>query len=389
MIKLLSHLFIKNADNTADPKVRQAYGVLCGAVGIFLNILLFLGKYIAGVLTASIAITADAFNNLSDAGSSLITLLGFKLSGQAPDPHHPYGHGRLEYVSGLIVSMIILLLGFELARSSVAKIISPELSDFNLVSVLILVAAILVKGYMALYNRRISQKIDSAAMNATATDSLSDMAATSAVLLATLASHFFGWKIDGWCGLLVSLFILYSGFNAARDTINPLLGQPASPEMVKDISDIVLSAPLVSGIHDLIIHDYGPGRKMISLHAEVPANCDILAAHDIIDNIEVELQKRLGCEAVIHMDPIAVDDEEVMGLRRRIAALGHEINPDISIHDFRMVSGETHTNLIFDAVVPYQLKLTDQEVLQQFQEKITAALGEHYRCVIKIDKPLT
>ena len=389
MIQLLARLFIKDHNDTSNPRVRQAYGILCGIAGIFFNLLLFAGKYLAGTLSASIAITADAFNNLSDAGSSLITLLGFKLAGQAPDHQHPYGHGRMEYISGLIVSLIILLLGFELARSSVEKILHPETAAWDPLSLIILVASILVKGYMAFYNRRIAARIDSAAMRATATDSLSDMIATFAVLLATLAGHFFHWQIDGWCGLLVSLFILFSGFGAARDTISPLLGQPPSPETVQAISDIVLRAPLVEGMHDLVIHDYGPGRKMISLHAEVPADCDILAAHDVIDNIENQLKSSLGFDAVIHMDPIDVDDENVQALHRQLIAIAHDIGSEISLHDFRLVSGATHTNLIFDAVVPYRFALSDQEVKQVFQDKVRTVLGPQYYCVIKIDKPFS
>ncbi len=387
MIELLSRLFIKNRNHVTDPKVRQSYGMLCGTLGIILNILMFSGKYIAGVLTASIAITADAFNNLSDAGSSIITLFGFKLAGQAPDPDHPYGHGRMEYISGFIVSAIILLLGFEMGRSSIEKIIMPEPTDFNIVSTLILITAILIKGYMGLYNRRIAQKIDSAAMKATAADCIGDMVSTTAVLLATLAGHFFHWQIDGWCGLLVSLFLLYSGYNAAKDTLNPLLGQPATSEFVHQIEDIVLADPTIAGIHDLIVHDYGPGRKMISLHAEVPMHCDILAAHDIIDNLEKELQSALGCTAVIHMDPIATDDAETLRLHNIVADLAKELDASATIHDFRMVRGNTHTNLIFDVVLPFRFKYSDKEAKSLLQEKVRTTIGENYYIVVNVDKP--
>jgi cation diffusion facilitator family transporter len=387
MIRFLAHFFIKNPDNTSDPQVRQAYGILCGTVGILLNLLLFGGKYLAGVLTASIAITADAFNNLSDAGSSLITLLGFHLAGQKPDPHHPYGHGRLEYVSGLIVAMMIILVGFELLRSSFEKILNPEEAVMNPVSLGILIAAILIKGYMAFYNRRIGKTIDSAAMKATAADSLSDMLATFAVLVSTLLGYFFQWKIDGWCGLLVSLMILYSGYTAAKDTINPLLGESASTERIQAISEIVLRSPLISGLHDLIIHDYGPGRQMISLHAEVPSDCDIMKAHEEIDRVEDELRATLGCDAVIHMDPIATHDPKTVALRAETAQLARTVHPDITIHDFRTVHGETRTNLIFDAVIPYELPMTDDEIRQRLADTITAELGSTYHCIIHIDKP--
>lgn len=384
MLTLLAKLFIKDRENTTSPATRQAYGMLCGLLGIFLNLLLFAGKILAGTLTASVAITADAFNNLSDAGSSLITLIGFKMAGQKPDLDHPFGHGRIEYISGLIVSALILLMGFELAKTSVEKIIHPEAAELTTLSALILLLAILVKGYMALYNRRTAAKIDSAAMRATATDSLSDMVSTSVVLICSVISHFTGLALDGWCGLLVSGFILFSGYSAAKDTVNPLLGQAPDPAFIRQIQSIVMEAPIITGIHDLIIHDYGPGRQMISLHAEIPMHVDILKAHDMIDNIEVNLKQQLGCDAVIHMDPIATDDALTNELRMKISAFAHEISSEISIHDFRMVIGETHTNLIFDAVLPYQFSA--DEVKQQLTQKISELPGD-YRAVINIDRP--
>ena len=284
MISLLAKKFIKNREDVTSPAVRQAYGMLCGIVGIGFNVLLFALKLIAGTLSGSIAITADAFNNLSDAGASIVTLLGFKLAGQKPDPEHPFGHGRLEYISGLIVSMVILLMGIELAKSAVEKILHPEAVEFTLLTGGILLASILVKLYMYLYNRAVGKKIGSAAMEATAMDSLSDCAATAAVLAATLIGHFTSLQIDGWCGIVVAALVLWAGIQAARDTISPLLGQPPAPEFVQRIEEIVLSSPVVQGIHDLIVHDYGPGRVMISLHAEVPAHGDIMALHDEIEH---------------------------------------------------------------------------------------------------------
>ena len=385
MLQLLAKCLIKNRDDVNSPAVRKAYGVLCGAVGIALNILLFAGKFFAGSLSGSIAITADAFNNLSDAGSSVVTMLGFQLAGQKPDRDHPFGHGRIEYLSGLAVAMLILLMGFELAKSSVEKILRPEAVDFSLLSLGILAVSICVKLYMYLYNRVIGKKINSAAMAATAADSLSDSVATTAVLIAALVGRFTGLQIDGWVGALVALFILKSGFDAAKDTISPLLGQPPAPEFVKRIEELVLAHPAVCGIHDLVVHDYGPGRCMISLHAEVPANENILELHDEIDNIETELTRKLNCDAVIHMDPVVMDDGVTQETRKRVEMLVHAIDDQISIHDFRMVTGPTHTNLIFDAAVPFHFRLSDKEVAGKIREAVRALNGNYF-AVVKVEK---
>ena len=387
MISFLSSVFIPNRDQWNDPEVRRQYGVLCGAAGIFLNILLFAGKLAAGVLSASVAIVADALNNLSDAGSSLITLIGFKLAGQEPDPNHPFGHGRIEYISGLIVSFLILLMGVELLKTSVVKILHPAPVEGGPLVAVILVAAIAVKIYMYLYNRNIGKKIDSAAMHATALDSLSDSAATAAVLIATLIGWYTDWMIDGWCGILVAAFILYSGIMAAKDTISPLLGQPPEPEFVSEIEEIVLSCEEVQGIHDLVVHNYGPGRMMISLHAEVPAHGDILALHDAIDNIESTLRKKLHCDAVIHMDPVVTDDPKVNALKQRVLEAVHAVDPALSIHDFRTVMGPTHTNLIFDVLLPYQFRFSDAEVIEQLQTAVHSFDDDSYFAVIQIDHP--
>lgn len=386
MIELLSRIFIKNRNNVQNPAVRGAYGTLCSVTGIVLNLLLFAGKYLAGVLTGSIAITADAFNNLSDAGSSIITLLGFKIATKEPDPQHPYGHGRFEYISGFIIALIILLLGFELAKSAIGKILAPAPSEWSLVSIIILGVSILVKGYMALYNTRIGSTISSPAMKAVAADSLSDMAATAVVLICSLLEHFFGIQIDGLAGLAVSLFIFYNGVKAAKETIAPLLGTPADRETVSEISRIVLETPCVSGLHDLLVHDYGPGRKFISLHAEVPAGADILEIHDHIDNLEKELYEQLGYQAVVHMDPIALDDEETQQLTQTVREFARSLSDEVNIHDFRMVRGETHTNLIFDVVVPFKFRMTDDEVRAAITEKIKRELGQQYNTVIQVDK---
>lgn len=388
MVQLLARFFIKNYEQTESPSVRQSYGVLCGSVGIGFNILLFIGKFLAGLISNSIAITADAFNNLSDAGSSLITLIGFKMAGQKPDTEHPFGHGRIEYLTGLLVSLLILLMGVELIKSSVSKILHPEATECTPVVAGILIVSILVKLYMYLYNRSTGRKIDSAAMMATAADSLSDMLSTSVVLIAILIGKFTGLQIDGWCGLLVGIFILYAGFSAAKDTISPLLGQPPQKEFVEKIESIVQSYPQVLGIHDLIVHDYGPGRVMISLHAEVPASGDMLHLHDTIDNIERQLHRELHCDAVIHMDPVMNDDEETQELKKQVTCCLHELDKSLNLHDFRIVKGPTHTNIIFDILVPFKFQLSDAEISRFMEEKIHSISASYY-AVINIDKDYT
>ena len=386
MISLLARLFIKQSGD--EQAVRKAFGILCGAVGIGFNVLLFIGKFFAGTLAGSIAITADAFNNLSDAGSSFVTLLGFQMAGQKPDSEHPFGHGRIEYLSGLAVSMLILLMGVELAKSSLQKILHPEPVDSSPVVIAILCVSIAVKLYMFSYNRRLGRKLNSSAMEATSMDSLSDSAATLAVLIATLVGHFTGLMIDGWCGILVAAFILWSGFNAAKDTLDPLLGTPPTREFVTQIRDIVMAHKSILGIHDLIVHDYGPGRVMISVHAEVSASENVLELHDEIDNVEKELREKLGCEAVIHMDPIVTDDGITEETRQRVAALVHCIDDEINIHDFRMVVGPTHTNVIFDAVVPFKFRLTDAEVREKIEAAVRALDGNYY-AVVNVERPYT
>ena len=331
-MELLSRWFIRDRDNVTDPRVRRAYGQLCGFEGIGLNILLFAGKFFAGTLSGSVAITADAFNNLSDAGSSVVTLLGFRLAGKKPDPQHPFGHGRL-----------------------------------------------------CLYNRRIGKKIRSAAMEATAADSLSDTAATAAVLLAMLIAKWTGLDIDGWVGLVVAGFILFSGVKSARETISPLLGQPPEKEFVDRIQAIVLSHPEILGLHDLVVHDYGPGRVMVSLHAEVPAHGDLLELHDVVDNIEMDLSRQLNCQAVIHMDPVVTDDGLTGPLRSRVAELVKQVDPAITIHDFRVVAGPTHTNLVFDAVVPFDEKLTAAQAAEKIRALVRTMDDGRYFAVVTVE----
>ena len=385
MITFLASLFIKDRRNYDSPAVRQAYGVLSGAVGIGLNILLFLGKWIAGTLSGSIAITADAFNNLSDAGSSIITLIGFRLSGQAPDPEHPFGHGRMEYISGLLVSVAILVMGFELIRSSFGKLRDPEPIESSALVLGILLASILVKVYMFYYNRSLSKKLDSAAMKATSVDSLSDTVATTLVLIATVISKYTGLILDGWFGILVGIFIIYTGGSTLKETIDLLIGQPPKKEFIDEIREIVLGHSLVYGVHDLIVHDYGPGRRMISLHAEVAVDGDIQDIHEQIDHIEHELQEKLNCSATIHMDPIVTDDKEVLEMKAKVEAMVQSLDEAFSMHDFRMVKGTTRTNLIFDVEVPRKTSLTDNEIMNRLKEQVHGLPGSKYFAVIQID----
>lgn len=380
MVTLLSRLFIRNRDQYDDPKVRAAYGRLCGGLGIFLNLLMTAGKIIAGHITGSISMVADALNNLSDAGSSVITLVGFKESEKAADEDHPFGHGRSEYISGLIVAMLILLMGVELLKESITKVIHPAVVSTSLVAYLILAGSVLIKCYMAFYNSRIGRKIESPAMKAVATDSLSDTVTTSVVILTMIINQFAHVNLDAWGGILVSLIILWAGYGAARDTISPLLGQKPDPSLVSRIREIVVQQPDIIGIHDMMIHDYGPGRLIVSLHAEVPGNADIYRLHDEIDNAEKELEQKLQCTAVIHMDPIAVDNAQIRATYDAVKAFMKEHYPDYSIHDFRMVPGETHTNLIFDCVVP--MEVTDLEaVREQITSDIQAAFPGRFAVV--------
>ena len=385
MITLLSKWLIRDHKNYASPKVRLRYGILCGAVGICFNILLFIGKIMAGTLTGSIGITADAFNNLSDAGSSGISLVGFRLSEQQADKEHPFGHGRFEYIAGLIVSMAILLMGVELAKTSVKQILSPEPVTFSVLAVCVLAASIVIKLYMYFYNRGVGKKIDSPTMRATAMDSFSDVAATSVVLLSTFVSRWTGWNVDGWAGLAVALFILYTGVRAAKETISPLLGQPPERAFVEKIEQIVLSQEGIIGMHDLVVHDYGPGRLMVSLHAEVSADGNMIHLHDTVDNAEKQLKRACGCEAVIHMDPVAVNDAETKRLRTEVEALVSGLDGRMSVHDFRVVSGPTHTNLVFDVVVPFGFSMTDEDVKRAISKRVHSLEGRCY-AVIQIDK---
>jgi len=386
MIGLLAPLFIRDYRNYSDPEVRRRYGMLCGGLGILLNLLLSAGKFLAGTLSGSIAITADALNNLTDASSSAITLIGFRMAGRSSDSEHPFGHGRLEYIAGLIVSLAILMVGLELLKSSIGKIITPTPVAFSLPAAGILLASVCVKLYMLLYNRGVGRKIHSAAMKAVAMDSLSDCVATLLVLTSMLVGHWTGLDVDGYCGVLVALFILYTGGVTARDIITPLLGQPPDPEFVRKVKQLVLAHPEITGVHDLIVHDYGPCNRMISLHAEVPAEEDILVMHDAVDNVENELKREMGCRAVIHMDPVVTNDEQASLVREAIHERLVLWNSKISLHDFRMVPGPTHRNVIFDVVVPYDVRLSELDI-QTRVGQLVKEVAIDLVAVVEIDRP--
>ena len=371
MIKLLTRLFVKNSDDVKNPDVRASYGNMSGTIGIILNLFLFTAKLITGILSASISVIADAFNNLSDAGSSVVTFLGFKLANRPPDREHPFGHGRYEYVAGLGISVVILLVGIELLKGSIEKIFnSAAVTQTGLLSVFILIVSVALKLWMYFFNKAISKKIDSAALNATALDSLTDSAATAIVLIGLVISKFTGLNIDGYLGIVVALFILFTGVSTFRDSLSPLLGNSPDPGFVDKIRETVLQNEMIVGIHDLMVHDYGPGRCIISLHAEVPCDADIIKAHDAIDLAEKTLERKFNCMATIHMDPIATKDSYTVELMEDVAKKMCEINPYFKIHDFRVVRGDTHTNVIFDLVVPYENKTNDVEIRKAVTEKI-------------------
>ena len=388
MLTLLINLFIKDKDNISDVKVRENYGVLCSGYGIFLNICLFAGKYLAGVLSASISMMADAFNNLSDAGSSIISLIGFKLASKKPDPGHPFGHGRIEYLAGLGVSALIVIMGYQLCLNSFSKIRHPEETVFSTVSIIILSVSILVKFYMAFYSKKIGKKIDSQTLQATATDSMSDTISTFVVLIGSLTTHFTGIKLDGYLGMFVGILILIAGIKSAIEVISPLLGEAPSEEFIKSVEKIVMSYDEIVGIHDLIVHDYGPGRLMITLHAEVPADGNVLDLHDVIDRAEYELGQKLNCHATIHMDPVSVGDEYVDSLKEKVKEILSNMEGIVNFHDFRVVKGNTHTNLVFDVVASYSLKRSDDEIKLDIFNKIQEYDPKLFS-VITVDRDFT
>lgn len=385
MTDLLLRLFVRDAADTDNPATRSAIGKMSGLVGIICNLLLSAGKLAVGTIAGSVAITADALNNLSDAASSIVTLLGFKLAEKPADADHPYGHARFEYLSGLAVAVLIILIGFELAKSSVGKIIHPEAVEFSAATALVLVASIGVKLWMCLFNSRLGKRIGSSTLIATAADSRNDVVATGAVLLAAVVQHFTRWQIDGWIGLAVALFILYSGWNLAKETISPLLGEGADPALRQLIVDYVEASPKVLGYHDLMVHDYGPGQRFASLHVEMDQREDSLVCHELIDDMERECLQSHGIHLVIHYDPVVTNDPELDRMRQLVLAILRVKDSRMSIHDFRMVPGAGHTNLIFDVALPAELR-GQEETIRGALETALNDLGQgKYYTVITFD----
>lgn len=391
MTELLLKLFVKNYRDTANEKIRTAYGKLAGIVGICCNVFLFAAKLLIGFLTGAVSITADAVNNLSDASSSIITLIGFKLSAKPADEKHPYGHARIEYLSGLAVAALILIIGVELGISSIKKVISyfgpnPVLSDpaSFWVVIAVLLLSIGVKLWMMLFNRKLGRRIDSAALTATAADSRNDVISTAAVLAAYIVEVRTGWYIDGYMGVLVALFIIWSGVEIAKDTISPLLGEAADPAIYRLLSEEIRKHDMILGMHDLMVHDYGPGRRFASVHAEIDQKQDVMAAHDLIDDIEMEFRQKYNISLVIHYDPVVTDDEELNRMKQYVTDVIHQIDPELLLHDFRMVRGPGHTNLIFDLVLPFRMEGQEQALKKQIDERVQQQ-GSKYYTVITFD----
>ncbi len=385
MTKLLLQLFVKNHRDTKDPKVRSAIGRLSGVVGILCNALLFAGKLIVGTLSGSVSITADAMNNLTDASSSVVTLIGFKLAEKPADDDHPYGHARFEYLSGLAVAAMILIIGFELAKGSVEKILHPEPTIFSLAVALVLIASIAVKLWLSLFNSSLGKQIGSTTLAATATDSRNDCIATAAVLIATAVEAFTQLPVDGWMGLAVALFILYSGWGLAKDTISPLLGEAASPELQEMIVDQICREPLVLGYHDLMVHDYGPGQRFASIHVEMDQREDPLHCHEIIDNLERECLESHNIHLVIHYDPVVTDDPEMNRLHSLVDEILCDIDPRLHTHDFRMARSTGHQNLIFDVTLPQQLTGREKIIQQTLDAELAHREPIKYYTVITFD----
>lgn len=385
MTDLLLRLFVKDYKNTNSPVVREKYGTLGSVVGIVVNIILSMFKYLVGVISNSVAITADAINNLSDAASCIVTLIGFKFAGRKPDKEHPFGHGRIEYIAALIVGFIVELMGYELIKSSIDKIRNPEEVTVSLPVVTVLCVSILGKVWLSFFNRTLGKRIDSPAMSAVAADSISDSVATGITLASLVLSKFFGVSLDGYAGIIVSLFILYAGFGVLKETVSVIIGVPPSKELVNELVSFILSHEEIAGIHDLIIHSYGATNTFATVHAEISADEDMIKAHDTIDLIEKQVKENFGIELVIHLDPIVTEDEKINSLKELVMKNVLEISSEMSIHDFRVVDGPTHTNLIFDVVVPYSFKLSDKELIYILEKKMKA-VNERFCLVVTVDK---
>ncbi len=384
MSKLLVRLFIKDYQNTKKPAVREKYGYLGSVMGIIVNILLAGAKYLIGVLTGSIAITADAVNNFSDSVSCVITLVSFKMAGMKPDKEHPFGHGRIEYVAALIVGFIVELMGYELIKSSIEKIRNPEAVEFSSAAVIVLIISMGGKIWLALFNRYLGKQIDSAAMSAVVTDSISDTTATAVTLVSLILSLYTDFPLDGYMGIVVSLFILYSGFGILKESIGIILGTPPSKELVDELIDFIMSHEEILGIHDLVIHSYGATRTFASVHTEISADGDLLSAHDTIDSIERHVRENFGIELVIHIDPIVTNDETTEKYYQLVRATVKAFDDTLSIHDFRVVEGPVHTNFIFDVVVPHGYKLSNKELISEIKSQIQA-VNVNYFPVITVD----
>lgn len=387
MTGFLIRTFVKDRDNTADLRVRTAYGKLSGTVGILVNVLLFLAKLIAGTLTGSVSVTADAVNNLEDASSAIVSLLGFKMAAKPADPEHPYGHARYEYLAGLAVAVLILIIGVDLLKSAVDKILHPAAVTFSWVTVGILLVSILAKLWLSFFNKRIGTIISSKTLLAAAADSRNDVISTAAVLLSALIARFTSMDPDGFIGLLVAVFILYSGVGLVRETVSPLLGRAPDPETVRAIEEKILNYPGVLGIHDLILHDYGPGRQFASIHVEMAAEGNVLENHDVIDNIERDFLKE-GLHLLVHFDPVVTADAAVGELREWLSGEVQKIRPGISIHDLRTVPGPTHTNVIFDLLLPHEYAAEESAVKQRIRTLVAERYPDHY-CVITVDHDFT
>ena len=385
MTRFLLRIFVKEHENAANPKVRAKVGKLSGFVGILCNVFLFALKLIVGILSGSVAITADAMNNLSDAASAIVTLVGFRLAEKPADEDHPYGHARYEYLSGLAVAGMILVIGFELGKSSVEKIFAPSSVSFTVPLAVVVAGSILVKFWMYLFNRKLGRHISSTALLATAADSRNDAISTSVVLVAALLEMFFGWKIDGYMGLAVALFILYSGVSLAKETISPLLGETASPELREMIVSVVTEPEEVLGYHDLMVHDYGPGQRFASMHVEMDQKRDPLECHELIDNLERECLKRHNVHLVLHYDPVITDDAELNRLREFVQQVLAELDEGITIHDFRMVRGKGHTNLVFDMALPARLMEQRKQIKKQMDTVLAERLEGTYYTVVTFD----
>lgn len=376
--------FVHDYENVHDINVRASYGKLSGKVGIFCNAFLFAVKFIMGTISGSVSITADAVNNLSDAASSVISLIGFKMAEKPADEDHPYGHARYEYLSGLTVAVMIILIGFELFKTSFDKVLHPSTVDFSIALVIVLAVSILIKLWMALFNKSLGKKINSSALEATAADSRNDVISTSAVLAAAVISHFFKINLDGYMGIAVAVFILYSGIGLVKDTLDPLLGKAPEPELVDYIQKKILSYDGVLGTHDLMIHDYGPGRKFASVHVEMAAEGDVLKSHDVIDNIERDFLSKDNLNIIVHYDPIVTKDDIVNDFRSWLMEQVKSIDPHLSIHDLRIVPGNSHTNLVFDCVMPHCINMSPSELKAEIRRLVNIKYPNYY-CIITID----